>query len=304
VHVPVAFSVTVVPETLQTLVVCELKLTARPEVAVALTVKVPEPRVWFASAPKAMVWVPRVTWKVRLTGVAAAQSTLPACAAWIVQEPTATSVTVAPDTVHVAGVVELKVTASPDDAVALTVNGAVPNAWFESVPKVMVWLPCITWKLWLTGGAAAQLLLPACVAWMVQVPRAASVTVAPDIVHTAGVVEAKLTARPDDAVALTLNGAVPYPRFESAAKVMVWLPWVTWKLWFTGVAASQLELPAWVAWIVQVPTATNVTVPAETVHTRVFCELKPTLSPELAVALTANGAVPKAWFPSAPNVMV
>jgi len=38
---------------------------------------------------------------------------------------------------------------------------------------------------------------------MVQVPAAASVTVAPDIVHTGAVVEAKLTARPEDAVALS-----------------------------------------------------------------------------------------------------
>ena len=44
---------------------------------------------------------------------------------------------------------------------------------------------------------------------MVQVPAAASVTVAPDVVHTVEVVEAKLTAKPDEAVALTANGAVP-----------------------------------------------------------------------------------------------
>jgi hypothetical protein len=80
---------------------------------------------------------------------------LPACVAWIVQVPTATSVTVAPDTVQTAEVVEAKLTARPDDAVALTVNGAVPSARFESAPKVMVWLPCVTWKLWLTGVAAA-----------------------------------------------------------------------------------------------------------------------------------------------------
>ena len=40
--------------------------------------------------------------------------------------PTATKVTVVPDTVHTEVVVEAKLTASPDDAVALTVNGAVP----------------------------------------------------------------------------------------------------------------------------------------------------------------------------------
>jgi hypothetical protein len=43
---------------------------------------------------------------------------------------------------------------------------------------------------------------------MVHVPMLTSVAVAPDIVHTAGVVEAKLTARPEDAVALSVNGEV------------------------------------------------------------------------------------------------
>lgn len=45
---------------------------------------------------------------------------------------------------------------------------------------------------------------------MVQVPAATRVTVVPDTVQTAEVVEAKLTARPEDAVPLTGNGAAPY----------------------------------------------------------------------------------------------
>ena len=44
---------------------------------------------------------------------------------------------------------------------------------------------------------------------IVQVPDAASVTVAPDTVQTPEVVEAKLTTRPEEAVALTVNGAAP-----------------------------------------------------------------------------------------------
>jgi hypothetical protein len=47
------------------------------------------------------------------------------------------------------------------------------------------------------------------VAWIVQVPTATSVTVLLDIVQIDAVVEAKLTARLDEAVALTVNGAVP-----------------------------------------------------------------------------------------------
>ena len=79
---------------------------------------------------------------------------MPAYVAWILHVPTATSITVALDTVHTGGVVEPKLTGKPEDAVALTVNGAVPYASFESAPKVMVWLDCVTWKLWLTGVAA------------------------------------------------------------------------------------------------------------------------------------------------------
>ena len=44
--------------------------------------------------------------------------------------------------------------------------------------------------------------LPACVLVMVQVPVLCGVTVAPAIVQTAGVSEVKLTARPDEAVAV------------------------------------------------------------------------------------------------------
>jgi hypothetical protein len=44
---------------------------------------------------------------------------------------------------------------------------------------------------------------------MVQGPAASNVTVAPDTVQTAGVVEAKVTGRPEVAVAVTLNGAEP-----------------------------------------------------------------------------------------------
>jgi hypothetical protein len=65
----------------------------------------------------------------------------------MVHVPTETSVTIAPDTVHTAGVVGAKLTASPEDAVALTANGAVPNASLPNGPKVIVWLACVTWKL-------------------------------------------------------------------------------------------------------------------------------------------------------------
>ena len=65
----------------------------------------------------------------------------------MVQVPAATSVTVGLATVQIEGEVDAKVTVRPEDAVALIVNGALPNAWLDSAPKVIVWLPCVTWKL-------------------------------------------------------------------------------------------------------------------------------------------------------------
>ena len=79
---------------------------------------------------------------------------------------------------------------------------------------------------------------------------------------------------------------------------------VTWKLWFTGVAAAKLALPACVAWIMQVPVVTSVTIEPDTVQTDVVCELKLTGRPDEADALTVNGADPKGWFERAPKVMV
>jgi hypothetical protein len=62
---------------------------------------------------------------------------------------------------------------------------------------------------------------------MVHTPGEASVTVAADTVQTAGVVEAKLTARPDDAVAPIPNGVAPKVWPASAPKLMVCCPGVT-----------------------------------------------------------------------------
>jgi hypothetical protein len=45
---------------------------------------------------------------------------------------------------------------------------------------------------------------------MLQLPAITRVTVVPETVQTSGVVEAKLTASPELAVALTVNGAAPH----------------------------------------------------------------------------------------------
>ena len=73
----------------------------------------------------------------------------------------------------------------------------------------------------MTAGAAEKFPLPACVAWTVQGPADTSVTVDPDTVQTDPVSEAKLTANPEVAVALTVKGALPNTLFDSPPKAIV-----------------------------------------------------------------------------------
>jgi hypothetical protein len=56
---------------------------------------------------------------------------------------------------------------------------------------------------------------------MEQVPAARIVTVFPETVQTPGVVEAKLTVRPELAVAPIVNGAVPSVTVLSGPNVIV-----------------------------------------------------------------------------------
>ena len=63
--------------------------------------------------------------------------------------------------------------------------------------------------------------MPACDAWMVQVPAPTSVAIAPDTVQTDEVSDMKLTCKPEDAVAMIVNGAVPKARLGGALKLMV-----------------------------------------------------------------------------------
>ena len=79
---------------------------------------------------------------------------LPAWCAVIEQLPTARMVRVLPETEHTATVVEEKLTGRLELAVATIVNGAVPKPTLLNGPKVMVWEPSFTKKLWLTEGAA------------------------------------------------------------------------------------------------------------------------------------------------------
>ena len=73
---------------------------------------------------------------------------------------------------------------------------------------------------------------------MVQVPVATSVTVLPETVQVVAVVDAKLTGKPDDAVAETVNGGLPSTWLGKGANVMVCASFVIWNDWVTGVAAA------------------------------------------------------------------
>jgi hypothetical protein len=58
---------------------------------------------------------------------------------------------------------------------------------------------------------------------MVQLPAAINATVLPPTVHMAVVCDAKATGRPEDAVAVTVNGPLFNGRSASAPKVIAWL---------------------------------------------------------------------------------
>jgi len=71
-------------------------------------------------------------------------------------------------------------------------------------------------------------------------------------------------------------------------KVIVWLPFVTWNDCCTSSAAFQFELPAWLAFTVQIPTETSVTLVPVTEQTPGVADAKLTVRPELAVATTVR----------------
>ena len=63
-------------------------------------------------------------------------------------------------------------------------------------------------------------------------------------------------------------------------------------------------LPAWLAWIEQVPAFFSSIVVPSTLHTDCVCEVKVTLKPEEAVALTVTGDCANDLLARAPKAMV
>ena len=151
---------------------------------------------------KLTLWSPLVTLKDRLTWVAGSYVELPAWSASIVQVPTVRRVTVVPlvpDTVQTSVVAEVKLTASPDgEAVAATVKGDWSRRRSERVSKVMVWLwPPTVIDCW-AGVATFQLVSPAWVALMRQMPTAVKSTTPP-----------ALRVQPLEAASRAMSGSRP-----------------------------------------------------------------------------------------------
>ena len=113
------------------------------------------------------------------------------------------------ETVQTEAVVEANLTASVEVEVALIVTGDALRARLPSGPKLIVWAALATLKLCVTFGAAPKPAFPGWLAVMEQVPAPTMVTVEPDTVQTAEVVDAKLTGRLEDAVAVSVIGAAP-----------------------------------------------------------------------------------------------
>ncbi len=66
----------------------------------------------------------------------------------MVQVPAETAVTVLPETVHTAGVVELKLTASPEVATAVAVYVGPPTVMLgAALVKLMLWFPFAMLKI-------------------------------------------------------------------------------------------------------------------------------------------------------------
>lgn len=198
--------------TVHTAVVDDAKDTVRPEVAVAASASGATPKVWLPGEANVMACevsgaVPTV--KLCVTPVAAATLALPAWLADSVHRPADTSVSVLPLTLHTAGVLDTKVTGRLELELNTSAGGGVPSVWLPGELKLMVWAAGATLKVWLTGVAAAVVLLPACVAVTVQLPAVSSVRVVPLTVHTAGVVDASVTGRPVLALATRAGAATP-----------------------------------------------------------------------------------------------
>ena len=267
VQLPADTSVSAVPLTVHTAGVVDVRLTSRPDVAVAAKAGGAVPKVWLAGAVKLMVCSAWLTAKLRETAVAAAKLALPGWLASTVQVPAATSVNVVPLTVHTVGVVEPKTTTRPEVELAVRAVGADPSVCAPGELNEMSCPAAATLKVCTTGAAAANTALPGWLALTVQLPTATRVRVLPLTVQTAGVVDPNDTGSPDVAVATKAGAGVPKVWLPGDEKLSVCTAAATLKVCDTLDAAAKVALPAWLALTLQLPAATSVRVLPLTMHT-------------------------------------
>ena len=305
-QVPSASTVNVLPLTLHTVGVPLLKATARPELAVATratggdaSVRLPGPVKLTVCAIKGAA----ATEKLRTTGVAAAYTALPGWLAVMLQVPTASRVRLLPLTLHTAGVVDARLTARPALELATRAGGALPRVWLPGAAKLKVCVAASTANDRLSDSAAAKTALPAWLAVTVQVPAASRLKLLPLTLHTAGVAETSVTARPELAVATSAAGVLPRVWGAGASKRRVCAAGSTVKATATDWAAAYTALPAWLATTVQVPAANSSSVLPLALHTSGLLLSKPTGRPELAWASSATTGLPRVCVPGLAKLM-
>jgi hypothetical protein len=192
-------------------------------------------------------------------------------------------------------------------AVACNPKGASEAPCWPMGKNTIVCEAGLTTKLWVTGAAAAKVPFPPCVAVIEQVPAERMVTRVPLNEQTKGVAEEKLTVRPELAEALMTMDPTPKVVPRMAANVIVCAVWpgpVTVKLCETGAAALYIAFPDCVAVIEHTPWLRSVTMFARIEQTVGVDDVKLTGSPEVAVAVIANGALPIARLASAGKAIV
>jgi hypothetical protein len=133
---------------------------------------------------------------------------LPLCEAVSEHVPTATSVTLAPETVQTEELFEANATARLLDALAKIEIGPWSTRVSAGGGNVIVCAngAAVTWKVLVTGVAAAYAPLPLWDAVIEQVPTVSSVRVEPEAVHTEVLLDAMPTGKPLDAVAVNETG--------------------------------------------------------------------------------------------------
>jgi hypothetical protein len=102
-----------------------------------------------ADAARASVTVGSTTAKLCVTAAAACHCASPGCVACTVQVPAASSLAVAPITVHTDGVWLVSVTASPDVVVAVRGTEPTESACVATAANVSVCRPGCTVSVWL-----------------------------------------------------------------------------------------------------------------------------------------------------------